>query len=90
MLIAVATSTPANATRTSVSIFLKKLAQLATLELLSIPTPAAQLLNAVTQKQQQLTQKQQKRSAQAGSLPVSSHVLGLKWDLQADTMFQRI
>jgi hypothetical protein len=51
---AVATSTTANATRTSVSIFLKKLAQLATLELLSIPTLAAQLLNVVMSKPQQL------------------------------------
>jgi len=57
MLIAVATSTLANATRTSVSIFLKKLAQLATLELLSILAHAAQLLNAVTQKQQQRLQQ---------------------------------
>jgi hypothetical protein len=51
-----ATSTLANATRTSVSIFLKKLAQLATLELLSIPTHAAQLLNVVTPRPQQLQQ----------------------------------
>ena len=56
MLTAVATSTTANATRTSVSIFLKKLAQLATLELLSIAAHAAQLLNVVTPKPQQLQQ----------------------------------
>jgi hypothetical protein len=56
MMTAVATSTTANATRTSASIFLKKLAQLATLELLSIPTLAAQLLNVVMSKPQQLLQ----------------------------------
>jgi hypothetical protein len=56
---AVATSTTANATRTSVSIFLKKAAQLATLELLLILVLAVQLLNVVMSKPQQLQQLQQ-------------------------------
>ena len=61
MLTAAVTSTLVNATRTSVSILPKRHVQLVTHELLSTPTHAAQLLDAVKLRHTQLLQLAQQQ-----------------------------
>ena len=75
---AVVTLTTANATRTSASILLKKLAQLDTLELLSILVLVVQLLNVAMskplQQQLQLLQPQQLLQLPILQSPISHHL----------------